>query len=220
IAAVMREARELNKTAALVTPDRALARRVMAALGRWNLAFDDSGGDALMDTQTGIFARLVADAACNGLEPPTLLALLKHPLCRLGRPEHGWVRAAATLELAILRGTRPPPGSKGIADEFARFCIELDKLNRGETSSLHRAEPRTRLKPHRLDEARALIAALQNALAPLEGANASRSADFTALAARHRQAIEALSCDADGMPSAFAGHQGLALAAAFDDLRE
>jgi ATP-dependent helicase/nuclease subunit B len=220
IAAVMREARELNKTAALVTPDRALARRVMAALGRWNLAFDDSGGDALMDTQTGIFARLAADAACNGLEPPTLLALLKHPLCRLDRPANGWSRAIATLELAILRGTRPPPGCKGLADEFARFCTELDKLNRGETSSLHRAEPRSRLKPHRLDDARALIAALQVALTPLESAGESRTADFSMIAARHRQAIEALSGDADGIAAAFDGHQGLALAGAFDDLRE
>ncbi len=46
----MREARHLDKSAALVTPDRALARRVMAALTRWNLEFDDPGGDALMDT--------------------------------------------------------------------------------------------------------------------------------------------------------------------------
>ena len=47
IAIAMREARHLGKSAALVTPDRALARRVMAALTRWNLEFDDSGGDAL-----------------------------------------------------------------------------------------------------------------------------------------------------------------------------
>jgi ATP-dependent helicase/nuclease subunit B len=63
IAVAMREARELGKSAALVTPDRALARRVEAALGRWNLAFDDSGGDALMDTPAGIFARLAAETA-------------------------------------------------------------------------------------------------------------------------------------------------------------
>src|ERR1700742_3221622 len=84
IAVAMREARHLNKSAALVTPDRALARRVMAALGRWNLAFDDSGGDSLMDISAGIFARLAAETVANQLEPPTLLALLKHPLCRLG----------------------------------------------------------------------------------------------------------------------------------------
>ena len=50
IAVAMREARHLNKSAALVTPDRALARRVAAALGRWNLEFDDFGGDALTET--------------------------------------------------------------------------------------------------------------------------------------------------------------------------
>jgi ATP-dependent helicase/nuclease subunit B len=37
IAIAMREARHLGQSAALVTPDRALARRVMAALARWNL---------------------------------------------------------------------------------------------------------------------------------------------------------------------------------------
>ena len=84
IAIAMREAAHVQKSAALVTPDRALARRVMAALARWNLDFDDSGGDVLIETSAGIFARLTAEAATKGLEPPTLLALLKHPLCRLG----------------------------------------------------------------------------------------------------------------------------------------
>ena len=41
IAVAMREARHLNKSVALVTPDRALARRVTAALGRWNLEFNE-----------------------------------------------------------------------------------------------------------------------------------------------------------------------------------
>ena len=72
-----------DKTAALVTPDRALARRVLAALARWNVPVDDSGGDALADTPAGVFARLAAEAALEGLAPVTLLALLKHPLCRL-----------------------------------------------------------------------------------------------------------------------------------------
>ena len=104
-----------NKSAALVTPDRALARRVTAALGRWNLEFDDSGGDALMDTPAGIFARLAAEAAARGLEPPTLLALLKHPLFRLGGTQDALKRGIEVLELALLRGTRPQAGSSGLA---------------------------------------------------------------------------------------------------------
>ena len=83
IAVALREAvDDPGKTAALVTPDRALARRVLAALARWNVPVDDSGGDALADTPAGVFARLAAEAALDGLAPVTLLALLKHPSCR------------------------------------------------------------------------------------------------------------------------------------------
>ena len=139
IAVAMREARHLNKSAALVTPDRALARRVMAALGRWNLEFDDSGGDALMETSAGIFARLAAEAAAKGLEPPTLLALLKHPLLRLGGAHGALKRSIEVLELALLRGTRPQAGTSGLVRDFLRFRDELRKLRSGETSSLHRA---------------------------------------------------------------------------------
>ena len=146
IAVAMREARHLNKSAALVTPDRALARRVMAALRRWNLEFDDSGGDALMDTPSGIFARLAAEAASKGLEPPTLLALLKHPLFRLGGAPGAFKHAIEILELALLRGTRPQAGTAGLARDFDRFRVELRKLRSHETSSLHASEPRAKLE--------------------------------------------------------------------------
>src|SRR5436853_7679704 len=84
IAVALSEGVEQDKTAALVTPDRALARRVVAALGRWNIEADDSGGDALPDTEAGVFARLVAQVALGGLEPVVLLALSKHGRFRLG----------------------------------------------------------------------------------------------------------------------------------------
>ena len=218
IAVAMREAREHNRSAALVTPDRALARRVMAALGRWNLAFDDSGGDALMDTTAGIFARLAAKAATERLEPATLLALLKHPLLRLGVAPGAWNRAVETLELALLRGTRPEQGCAGLAKDFTRFRDELAKLRRGVTSALHPSEPRTRLADAELDQAQTLIVQLQAALAPLESIDPAKPRDFADLAHRHQDAIKALSRDAKGLEVAFDGHQGSALAAAFDDL--
>jgi ATP-dependent helicase/nuclease subunit B len=218
IAVAMREARYLNKSAALVTPDRALARRVTAALGRWNLEFDDSGGDALTDTPAGIFARLAAEAVANGLEPPTLLALIKHPLCGLGGAPGAFKNAVAVLELALLRGTRPPAGSTGLARDFDRFRAELAKLRNGETSSLHGSEPRTKLKNEELDSAHGLITQLQAALAPLESLSASRPYDFAELATRHREVMMALSRDEHGVAMAFEGQPGSALASAFDEL--
>ena len=218
IAVAMREARHLNKSAALVTPDRALARRVTAALGRWNLAFDDSGGDALMDTSAGIFARLAAEAAAKQLEPPTLLALLKHPLLRLGGAQGAFKGAVETLEMALLRGTRPQAGSDGLAQDFSRFRMELAKLRNGETSSLHYSEPRTKLKDKEFDQARGLIASLHTALAPLESLVASKPHDLAELAERHRNVLIELSRDEYGVPEIFEGQQGSALASAFDDL--
>jgi ATP-dependent helicase/nuclease subunit B len=218
IAVAMREARHLDKSAALVTPDRALARRVMAALGRWNLAFDDSGGDALMDTSAGIFARLVAETVAKQLEPPTLLALLKHPLCRLGGAHGAFKDAIEVLEMALLRGTRPPAGSAGLVRDFDRFRQELVKLRAGETSALHYSEPRTKLKDEELDRAHRLIACLKTALAPLEKIDSSKPHDFAELAARHRDVLIGLSRDQHGTAFAFEGQQGSALAAAFDEL--
>jgi len=218
IAVAMREARHLNKSAALVTPDRALARRVIAALGRWNLGFDDSGGDALMETSAGVFARLAAEAVANGLEPPTLLALIKHPLCRLGGAPGAFKDAIETLELALLRGTRPQAACAGLARDFAWFRAELAKLGRGEPSSLHAAEPRTKLGNEELDRAQRLIGQLQSALAPLEDAGAARPHDFAELANAHRDVLMALSCDENGVALAFEGPQGSALASAFDEL--
>jgi ATP-dependent helicase/nuclease subunit B len=218
IAVAMREARHLNKSAALVTPDRALARRVMASLTRWNLEFDDSGGDALMDTPAGVFARLTAEAAAKGLEPPTLLALLKHPLFRLGGAHGAFKPAIEVLELALLRGTRPQAGSSGLARDFERFRDELGKLRRQEASSLHALERRARLRDPQLDQAQALIAQLQKVLSPLENLSSSKPYDFAELALRHRDVLAALSSDQHGIAIVFEERAGSALASAFDDL--
>src|SRR5262249_62220267 len=112
VAVALRETQsEPERTAALVTPDRALARRVAVMLRRWNIVADDSGGDPLADTAAGVFCRLVAEAAVSRLAPSPLLALLKHPLARFGASETSHGRSVVALERAILRGPRPPPAS-------------------------------------------------------------------------------------------------------------
>jgi ATP-dependent helicase/nuclease subunit B len=216
IAISLREAIETpHKTAALITPDRDLARRVLAALERWKIAVDDSGGDVLADTSAGRFARLAADAALGGLSPVALLALVKHPLARLGAAEGAHARAIAALEKAVLRGPRPRPGSAGLAHALAAFRAELTKLRQGEASDLHPSDPRARLTAAELDAAAAFVARLTAALAPLEGLTAT---PFAKAAALHRSVIAALSADEAGAPAAFLGTDGVALDAAFEEI--
>jgi len=214
IAVAMREAVHDGKTVALVTPDRALGRRVLAALQRWNIAAEDSGGDALADMPAGIFARLAAEAALGGLAPVALLALLKHPLLNLGLRDQD--RAIAALERAVLRGPRPRAGSDGLSHALASFRAQLEKFWRKEPTDLHHTDPRTALTKIDLDAANALVAKLAAALSPLESI-AGGSRPLSEIADRHRQALSALSRDGDD-ERAFVGPDGAKLAEALDEL--
>jgi ATP-dependent helicase/nuclease subunit B len=177
-----------GKTAALITPDRALARRVLAAMARWNVPVDDSGGDALADTPAGVFARLTAEAALGGLAPVTLLALLKHPACKFE------LAAVASLERAILRGPRPKAGTAGLANALQTFRREFAKLRRD--------DPRAALTEAELDPATELVARLKAALAPLESLPPEPQ-PFRAIAAHHRQALHALGGITEPLADAF-----------------
>lgn len=110
VALAMREAVETSgRTAALVTPDRVLAGRVAAHLGRWGIAVDDSAGAPLGGTPPGAFARLIAACAADGFAAATLLGLLQHPFARADdRAAH--LEAVRALDLK-LRG----PVSAGLA---------------------------------------------------------------------------------------------------------
>ena len=197
IAVALREAMETpDKTAALVTPDRRLARRVLAALARWKVPVDDSGGDSLAEIPAGIFARLAVDVALHGLEPITLLALLKHPMCALGGA------TVSTLEQAVLRGPRPKPGTAGLEHALVTFRAELAKLLRKESSLLHHSEPRTSISDAQLDDAAALIGKLKAALAPLETMDKAPQ-PFSVIAERHQQALLKLGGITDELAKAF-----------------
>jgi ATP-dependent helicase/nuclease subunit B len=107
-----------GQTAALVTPDRALARRVVAQLRRWNIAADDSAGRPLSATPPGALLLALAEAAAEGFAPVPLLALLKHPLVRAGEERLAWLDGARLLDCA-LRGPRPAAGLDGVTAHLA-----------------------------------------------------------------------------------------------------
>ena len=98
-AGLLREALETpGRTAALVTPDTSLARRVLARLSRWGVRPDSSVGDSLAGTPAGVLAGLMARAADNPLDPVVLLAIAKHPLTRLEFDDGALPSACETLE--------------------------------------------------------------------------------------------------------------------------
>ncbi len=118
IAIALREAIETpGRTAALVTPDRGLARRVSAHLRRWGIDADDSAGRPLSATPAGTLLTALAEVAAAGFAPVALLTLLKHPLVQAGDGRLAWLGEVRRLDLA-LRGPRPAPGLDGVAAMF------------------------------------------------------------------------------------------------------
>jgi ATP-dependent helicase/nuclease subunit B len=119
VAVALREALEVpGRTAALVTPDRALARRVSAHLRRWGIEADDSAGRPLSELPAGTLLIGLAAAAAERFAPVPLLALLKHPLVMAGAERLGWLDGVRQLDLA-LRGPRPPAGLDGVSRHLA-----------------------------------------------------------------------------------------------------
>ena len=129
IALVMRQVLEQpGKTAALVTPDRGLARRVAAELRRWGVDIDDSAGQPLARTPPGAFLRLTARMAADEFTAVPLLAVLKHPLAAGGRRPLAFRRAVRRLEVQALRGPRPGRGIAGLRHVLPKDAPEAEGL--------------------------------------------------------------------------------------------
>lgn len=182
-ALLLRETLETpGRTAALVAPDQVLARRVVAKLGRWGVAPDSSAGLSLSGCPAGVLAGLLAKVAVDPLDPVVLLAILKHPLVRLGLPSAVLDRRSKALERDGLRGPR--------------------------RTSWEALE--THLAARNATEALALVATLKNALRPL--AEAPEHQPPSAAARILTETLETLAADDRGdLGGLWAGHGGEAL---------
>ncbi|MEO1190704.1 MAG: double-strand break repair protein AddB [Pseudomonadota bacterium] len=206
IALLLRQSLETaGKTAALVTPDRGLARRVAAELARWDIAINDSAGQPLLETPPLAFLRLLAKAVAEELAPEALLALLKHPLTALGGTRARLAEDARLLERWLLRGPRPEPG-------FAGLHAAL---------SAARKDPRLRTAGpwDRLED---LLARLEVLLDPLVTLSSKPSVPLAELLDAQLQTAEALAAsDSEaGGSRLWAGEAGEAAVTALAELRE
>ena len=115
IALRLRAAAQDGKRAALVTPDRTLARQVSAALDRWRIIPDDSAGVPLNQTAPGRLLRLLATMRAKRVTLGALLSLLKHPLVQAGAGRGAHLRLARRLELHLRRRGPAFPDTDALA---------------------------------------------------------------------------------------------------------
>lgn len=128
-----------GRTAALVTPDSALARRVSALLARWGISCTPSAPEPLGRTRAGSLISLCARWAADPGDPVRLACILKHPFVR---PHFDSDR----LDLFFLRGPRRWGGLEELA-----ASIELR----------HQLEPRPAFTPADQVQAAALVRTLE-----------------------------------------------------------
>ncbi len=138
IALLMRQTLETpGKTAALVTSDRNLARRVAGELKRWEIKVDDSAGVPLSLTPIGIYLRLVAAACDENLSKKALLALFKHPLCA-GGYDYATMRAKLRqVEKKLWRAQEADAELEAFVNDLMEKLCELFEL---------RAQPKASFK--------------------------------------------------------------------------
>jgi ATP-dependent helicase/nuclease subunit B len=91
------------ESAALVTPDRNLARRVAMACRRWGIEIDDSAGVPLSQSPIGIYLSVLLDATLNELKPISLLSFTKHTYCQPPNIEE-WRSKIRDLDRHTMRG--------------------------------------------------------------------------------------------------------------------
>jgi len=126
IAVMFRELLETpGATGALVTPDRDLAQRVTAELQRWQIFIDDSAGQPLAEAGRGQLLALLLALIVDGFAPSSLIALLAHPLCTLGRSSAEHRQRAQQFEAVCLRQDLPLRQPQDYAADFDRIRKRL-----------------------------------------------------------------------------------------------
>jgi len=180
--AIRRTLETKDKTVALVTPDRMLARRVAAELIRWGVSADDSAGMPLAKTEAGALMGLALEAAISSGAPVDLLAVLKHPCTALNMPRIEMLRLARRLERRVLRPARVTGG-------FAEMRARL-----GETDE--KGESAWKLSEDDRLAMAAMLSASEDALAPL-AALGNGAHKLERLTAAHAASLERLTRQSD-----------------------
>ncbi|MGB8314575.1 MAG: double-strand break repair protein AddB [Aestuariivirga sp.] len=145
---------------ALVTPDRALARRVKSNLSRWNISVDDSAGEPLSRFGAASLLILLMDAAEANFSASALHGLFSHNLAGFGFESSRFSAAARNIDVALFRSTPMIQGLKGLLPSF--------DLARGKSKTESHSHPVvTRLEDGDWQDMQACLARVTEILEPL-----------------------------------------------------
>ncbi|MGQ0444672.1 MAG: double-strand break repair protein AddB, partial [Beijerinckiaceae bacterium] len=193
LAIAMRQVLETSgETAALVTPDRNLARRVRAELLRWGVAAEDSAGEPLSTSPIGVLARLAIACAASKMAAPDLAALLAHPLLRLGLFRADIGKQAALLEIGLLRSAN---AAGCLAERIVGEPPALIAAARAEANSPFAHPAKQRISAEEWASLDELLSRLGAKFAPLLNLRGKLTLDRWAAA--HRDTIEAIAGSED-----------------------
>jgi ATP-dependent helicase/nuclease subunit B len=108
-----------DKTVALITPNRFLARRVASICKRWDIDVDDSSGQPLNETPISIFLRLIMTVVDTQAAPIPFITLLKHELCHVDGVDN-FRKNVRQMDHDLLRGLKPASGFDGLRDLYVQ----------------------------------------------------------------------------------------------------
>ena len=217
VALILRHAADdAHATAALVTPDRTLARRVAVRMASWGIAVDDSAGRPLSKTAPGVMLDLAAEAVVRDWPPAVMMALLKHPLTRLGLTVAEVRRGARMLELRTLRRPYLGRGLMGIRTMLQQSSADTVDLDDSEPH--HAAISGMSSRDREL--AMTVLDRLEKATATFARLRANGPYSVFDMIQAHIDMSEALATDETGSPDAlWAEASGEAVATFFAKLQ-
>jgi ATP-dependent helicase/nuclease subunit B len=208
--------------AALITPDRTLARRVVSELARFGITADDSAGTPLSQTPQGTLLRLVLETTLRPGDPVAIASLLKHPLLRLQMPSGRLALAVRALEAIALRGGLGECDIALLGPLLARQ-LEEQKADR------HRPQWRRSIARQAIEDAAIVAEKLAEAVEPLASAFLRRGRErglsdrftLSAWAERTGSVLENLCRDEAGdLAALWTGEAGQALASLLGEVIE
>lgn len=190
-ALLLRETLETEgQTAALVTPDSGLARRVSALMRQWDVELAPSGGTPLLQTRAGSLAALIMDWTHDPTHPVAMLAALKHV-------QVAYARDLESFERHVLRGPRRWEDFESLRDHIERRVVEtIERRKSGDTS-----------EPAFAAVSRAIVADLEDRFS----AAGLGEADTVLDGRTYLEAVSALMGDLGNAPLPWAGEDGAVL---------